>query len=430
MKKTFRTLSLLLGFAACVVGSMTLASCGDDDDDNSSTGGGGGGGFTPVATTLEGTWKYDLSHNVTFGNNQSETISMSESWTFNTDGTFTTEYVQSSKGADNDWMSGRKVEGTWSKLGNDKVVLVEKKAYTIVNATETQLEQNFVEHNDTSSYFFKGNALFFESPANYGFFAYTRDGRLPFSGYGDYANSPVLGVWEGEDFAYDGTPITNMYELKADGTFAMTMDNHLNWSEGFAGYYLLDSNRIMFIGYYFISKMESETGDWEIQGFRPEGGRWGNYRVDGNKFYAGSFISMNDEMEYLVKQGTATGSPIGHWKSTQTYWQDNQELQEDEYWELESDNTVRHWWVREGRFVEGTMGTYQMIEQGNETFLVCHFDYWLADSGDNTNPKKGQETEPGESDYTLKYIYSAISDRLLVRWDSSIQQMELFKRIN
>lgn len=34
MKKTLKTLSLLLGFAVCIAGSMTLASCGDDDDNS------------------------------------------------------------------------------------------------------------------------------------------------------------------------------------------------------------------------------------------------------------------------------------------------------------------------------------------------------------------------------------------------------------
>ncbi len=416
MNKTFRLMSLALGMMACCAG---FVACGDDDDPLTIT-------PTPVTDQLAGTWKYILNDDVPNGDG-TRNITYTETLTFADGGAFSNETNHDGSSWD---QSRSRTEGTWSKLGSDKIVvnLSNRSNYNYDSQT-FEADQNFQPRKDTLDYFFKGSALFCESVENYGTFAYTRTGNLPYRGFGDYNGLPVLGTWVGEDFAWDGTPIELRYELKADGTVAVTMDNHLGWSEGMAGYYLVKDNQIMFISYYFISKMDSDTADWEVEGFMLQGGEWNNFQIQDNLFYVYSIWS--GEMGCLVKEGTDLGRTlVGHWKSTEQIWAggDNP-IDEDEYWEIESDGTVRHWWIRDNVFAEGTMGTYQLKEDSNETYIDCHWTHWLADSGDNTNPKQGNETGRGGQDYTVKYIYSKITDRLLVRWSDSDYTFEQFKRI-
>ena len=425
MKKLYY-LSLLLGLT---FGSLAFVACGGDDDDDPApvNGGGGGGGGQATETDIAGTWKISLTTEAHTQMEGTVTMKYDETMSFNADNSFSVIQKQN-QGPDNSY--GYKIVGSWSRLGTDRVILDKKNAYNInQDGSETE-DKYFVAKKDTASYFFKGNALFCESNVNEGFFAYTRSGELPYNGYGDYANSPVLGVWIGEDFAWDGTPITLKYELKANGTFAQTEDNHTGWSEGLAGYYILDNNRIMFISYYFTSKMNSDDNKWEVVGYRMWGGHWINFKVDGVKLLLDQDPgSMSGDISFLVKEGEEAGSSlVGHWKSTETYWIDNKQNQEDEYWEIESDKTVRHWWIRNGAFAQGTMGTYTLAEQDDKTYIVCHWNYWLKDSGNNTNPSQGEATGRGEQDYTLRYVYSKISDVLLVEW-SQDQGLERFKRI-
>lgn len=423
-------MSLLLGMALC---TNTFVACGDDDDDSPSNGGNNSGNNTTVETSIEGTWKIDLTTSVT-NEGQTSNFAYKESMTFDTDGTFKAEFSETNP----NWGNASRLEGNWKKLGNNQVVVTLKKRYTIDQDNVEQLDANFVEHNDTLGYFFKGNALFCETASvnNDGYFAYTRNGSLPYQGFSDYSNSPVLGTWVGEDFAWDGTPITNRLELRADGTFFHTMDNHLGWSEGTAGYYILDNQRIMLISYYFISKMGSDTNDWEVIGFRMWGGQWADYTIDGDKFINSGADNMSGQMDIMIREGKEMGtSLVGHWKSTIEFWTDNQQQTEDEYWEIEADNTIRHWWVRDGKFREGTVGTYSLREESSEdigttiTTIVCHWTNWLADSGDNTNPATGTETGREEQDYTLRYVYSKITDVLLTKWSGNTDFVR-FKRIN
>jgi hypothetical protein len=415
MKKLYY-LSLLLGIT---FGSLAFVACGgDDDDDPAPVNNGGGGGEQTTETDIAGTWKISLTTNAKTGQGNQVTRKYDETISFNSDNTFMA--IVESDGY------GDKAEGTWSRLGNDRVVVDITKWYNI-NQGNVVENNTFAACKDTLSYFFKGNAVFCESVINNGYFAYTRSGELPFNGYGDYANSPILGVWVGEDYAWDDTPITLRFELRGNGTYAMTMDNHLGWSEGMAGYYILDGNRVMFISYYFTSKMNSDDNTWEVVGYRMRGGHWIDFKNDGVKLLLSEDPgSMSGKVEFLVKEGeTAGASLVGHWKSTETI---TGNVVEDEYWEIESDKTVRHWWIRDGKFAQGTMGTYELTQEGDNTYIVCHWTYWLADSGNNTNPKQGSETGRGEQDYTLRYVYSKISDLLLVWWNDEYQ-FERFKRI-
>ena len=439
MKNYFKLMSLFLGMALC---TTAFVACGSDDDDTPATSNGGnnGGnnsgnnGGTTTETGIEGTWKIELNNTLTV-QNQTTSFSYKESMTFNTDGTFKSEATETNT----NWHNADRLEGSWKKLGTDKVIVTVTKRYTIGQDNVEQLDSNFAEKTDTLGYFFKGNALFCETPSvnNEGYFAYTRTGALPFSGFGDYAGNPILGSWVGEDFAWDGTPITNKLELRSDGTFFQTMDNHRGWSEGTAGYYILKNNSIMLISYYFISKMGSETDDWEVVGYRMWGGQWSDYTINGDILSNPGAESMHGDMDVMVREGKEIGSsPVGHWKRTIEFWNNNQMTSEDEYWELESNGTARHWWVgADGKFREGTVGTYTLKEETNHndgttvTAIVCHWDNWLADSGDATNPQIGNTTGSGEQDYTLRYVYSKITDVLLVQWTGSTE-LYRFKRIN
>ena len=60
---------------------------------------------------------------------------------------------------------------------------------------------------------------------------------------------------------------------------------------------------------------------------------------------------------------------------------------------------------------------------------MLHWEYWLADSGDATDPNLGSPVSPEEQDCTLRYVYSKISDVLLVQWTNSSEFFR-FKRIN
>ena len=416
--KKFQFWSLLLGLT---FGSLAFTACSSSDDDESGNEGGGG-----PESEVAGTWKISLTADVPDGKGGKTTAKYEETMSFNEDGSFAVEQLD-------EWNTGTKYEGNWSKLGSDKVVVELKRRFNGDENGNFTPDESFEARNDTLGYFFKGNAIFCESVMNDGYFAYTRSGALPFSGYGDYAGSPLLGSWIGEDFASDGTHITNRLELRKDGTFVQTMDNHLGWSEGTAGYYILDGNRMMIIHYYFISKMNSETGDWEVVGFRMRGGAWNTFEVKDDVLYYGNLESMSGEMEFMVREGKELGSsPVGHWYADYQNYITN--TTENEYWEIESDNTVRHWWVTDGNFRKGTMGTYSLettkddYSEKDITILRCHWDYWLADSGNNKNPKQGEETGRGESDYDVKYVYSKISDALLVQWPGSYDYTR-FKRM-
>ena len=430
MKKHLKLLSLLLGMALC---TTTFVACGDDDD--SPSGNNGNSGQTVVETDIAGTWKIDLQQTVNHGDGQAQNMAYKETVTFADGGTYTADFHS----INDNWINHSRLEGTWMKLGSDRVEVTLKKRFTIDADNVSTQDNNFAERKDTLDYFFKGNALFCET-TNYdsgGTFAYTRDGSLPYKGYGDYANNPILGVWVGEDFAWDGTPITNKLELRSDGTFFQTMDNHLGWSEGTAGYYILKNNSIMLISYYFISKMGSDTDDWEVQGFRMWGGQWADYTIDGDKLLNPGAENMSGGMDFMMREGTEAGtSVVGHWKRTIEFWNNNQSVVEDEYWELEANGIARHWWVRaDGTLREGTSGTYTLREETNEadgttvTALVLHWEYWLADSGDATDPNLGSPVSPEEQDCTLRYVYSKISDVLLVQWTNSSEFFR-FKRIN
>ena len=425
MKKYFKLLSLFLGLLVC---TPAFVACGGDDDDDSPSSNNNSGQSdqpTPPETDIVGTWNINLKTEVNASQSGKVTFTYDETMSFNADNSFSA-IMKENQG----YSSGYRYEGNWSRLGTDRVIVDMKSRFFINQDGSENADPNFYAHKDTLSYFFKGNALFCESVVNDGHFAYTRSGELPYNGYGDYANSPVLGVWVGEDFASDGTPITLKYELTANGTFAQTEDNHRGWSEGLAGYYILDNNRIMFISYYFTSKMNSDDNKWEVIGYRMWGGHWIDFKVDGVKLYLDQDPgSMSGEVSFLVKEGEEAGSSlVGHWKSTETYWIDNKQNQEDEYWEIESDKTVRHWWIRNGAFAEGTMGTYELTEQDDKTYINCHWSYWLKDSGNNTNPSQGEATGREDSDYKVRYIYSKISDILVVEWQEDYG-LEHFKRI-
>ena len=421
MKKYFKLMSLFLGLMIC---TPAFVACGDDDDDDAPAPAAETPQQVVPETEITGGWKINISANAVVYGGSTQQISYLESMAFNSDGSFVTEAGENSEG--NTYKT--KYEGTWSKLGSDRVVVSLTAAYSGQDGNYTP-DQHFQAHNDTLGYFFKGNALFCESIVNGGYFAYTRDGNLPFSGFGDYSNSPVLGIWQGQDFAWDGTPIDLQYELRSDGTFFCTQDNHQGWSEGTAGYYILDGGRIMFINYYFISKMNSGEDKWDIVGFRMWGGHWFNFRVEDNKLYGDGFMSMSDEVDYLVKQGTTSGKTIvGHWKSTETIYYEVPET-EDEYWEIEQNGAVRHWWIRNGQFASGTMGTYELTTANDKTYIVCHWSHFLVDSGNNANPRQGEETGREPQNYTLQYVYSNIADALLVQWSGS-DYFERFKRIN
>lgn len=430
MKKYFKLMSLFMGLMIC---TPAFVACGDDDDDSPSNNQNNQNNQEqkkdqdPPATDIAGTWKISLVNDAKTWEGDVYTMKYDEEMSFNADQTFKATVKGDGGGSGN--MYGGRIEGSWSKLGSDRVIVNMEKKYNFNQDGSEEADKHFTASKDTLSYFFKGNAVFCESVINNGFFAYTRSGELPYNGYGDYANSPILGVWIGEDFAWDGTPITTKYELKSNGTYALTQDNHQGWSEGMAGYYIVDNNRVMFISYYFISKMDSADDTWEVVGYRMWGGYWIDFKIDGVKLIFGEDPgSMSGEMDFLVREGKEAGSSlVGHWLSSQTLWYENP-VQEDEYWEIEDNKTVRHWWIRDGKFSEGTMGTYELTAEGDNTYIVCHWNYWLADSGNNSNPKQGDETGRGESDYTLKYVYSKITDVLLVEWNPSIG-LERFKRI-
>lgn len=418
MNKHFKLLSLFFGLMVATTGFVACGGDDDDDDPPAPQPQEQKGGDetpddpTPPANSLVGTWK--IYQEQVVGNGiERETAILDLSITFKEDGSF------------EDIGNWSKFEGTWTKLGENQVV-VNLTSESYRSGDNWQPNPQFQSHADTLDYFFKdnGNALFCESPALYGIFAYTRDGKLSFSGYSTYAGNAVLGVWEGEDYAYDGTPITLLYEFRDNGTFYMTMDNHQGWSEGMAGYYLLENGRMMLITYYFASKMGSATNDWEIRGFRLTGGHWFDYSIANNKLYGDEFISMSADVEFLVNVTNITTSYVGNWKSTET----NNNVVEDEYWEFKTDGTVRHWWIRDGVFSEGTMGTYTAKEEYQMTYFECHFDHWLADSGDNTNPQQGDATGRETIDYNVYYVYSKVTDALFTQWPNS-QTYEKFNRI-
>lgn len=417
--------SLLLGLT---FGSLAFTACSNDDDDS----GDGGNTPPPAETEITGTWKIDLTTKTKTYDNVEAEMTYSETMEFNADGTFQaqntfTDYQQSST----------KYEGVWKKLGTDKVVVELKSKVNIDDKGTPVPDPYFKAHNDTLGYFFKGNAVFCESVVNSGYFAYTRDGKLPFSGYSDYSNNPIVGSWIGEDFAWDGTPITNRLELRTDGTYIQTMDNHQGWSEGMAGYYILDGNRMMLISYYFISKMDSQTNDWEVVGYRMWGGVWNEFSLENdNNILRNSGADSMGEMPFMVREGKQLGTSfLGKWYNNHTLY-DGKNTPEDEYWVIEN-TSIKHWWVTNGQFREGAVGTYSTTTRtdqytGNEvTVLVCHWNNWLVDSGDNLNPAVGQETGRGESDYEVPYVYSKVSDVLLTQWPNQYGNGEYlrFKRM-
>ncbi len=419
--KKFYYLSLLLGL---VFGSLTFVACGDDDDDPSPSPTPDVPSPSPATETeIAGTWKFNLSENVQTWEGKKVKTTLNYTLSFNNDGSFVCDEIWDKQ--------GNGVSGTWTKLGNDKVVVDLTAGYNLDSLGNKTPASYFKARKDTMDYFFKKNVLFCQA-GDEGYLVFTRNGELPFSGFGNYANSPVVGIWQGADFAWDKTPIDILYDFRSDGSFVMTMDNNLGWSEGFAGYYVLDGSRFMLIRYFFISKMGEATNTWQIQGFSVKGGVWSDFQVKDNKLYSKGFFNMSGEMNELILKSSLKATLVGHWTNTDSLESD---VVEDEYWEIESNKTVRHWWIRDGQFTEGTMGTYELGKIEDESYNVerdcmnIRWTHWLKDSGDNKNPSKGNEmTGRDDVDYVVKYLYSPVVDRLYTWWPNS-EEAEGFIRI-